>query len=1747
MHQLLHRFCASSFLHLQCFGFVINLLTFCHLILLVTLLWYFMHFSVPALRRIVLIRGRLCVWECKSPESVENKPQQFLQYFGESFIAKLVPHQHYWPPGSNVFKCNLFLGRSRALGKKRQNPTDLKFCCASVFLKCHFDRKVCGISVYPTMRHFHHFQCVKAFDFVVKQCASCLSFKVFAKQSFHPLRSHFDSTLGYPGEGPWTLASQNVGSLEKHGEILGTSYDAVAFQETRITSTNHLDLTNQARNHSKDLFCGPLMQKMPNGFPTWGGVATLTHSGTARPFVADDDITGHFHTLHATARFHAVWIAVSPNRKMLLVSLYCYTSAQQDTGRQQSNDHLFKILFEMLAQYGDIPIAIAGDFQAPPHAYLAVAAVIRKSLWFDPLMKWDEETEARPCTYCRSCKWNEADSIQSSIDGILLNKVAFSYLVDSEVIRLSSLQHAIIKLTFDWPTCKRLAPTWVPHAAFDLQKIKDINFRTCTAERLWNTKFRALCDASISGDELASIAHQFGIEILLESGAVWTAGSKQRGKMPEAQITDVDKGSNPSNDADSRSLGVLNKTLRRINDLMYKINHPLPTPHCQRISQKLWSKIRPLLEKLECDHLPHWPSHDQLVGFWEIVASHRDIKSKEIRKLRVSKWKACIQKSAASNCHDVFHHLRVKHDMPAHANLCDQNNQPIFHPQEALKFAKTQWDEIFSVDANPIPAQPISTVMADIVGDDFHKCELPQITEQKLFDAVQDRKSGASAGIDGWRTQEVKALPLRAFTPWAKLWNAIESQQMQFPRCLKQARLVMLPKPDAKSAQPIHRRLISLLNIFYLAYSRARFVDTISWQLKTFPKTVVGGIPGRKCTDVSHTIAIACELSHTQKQPVCGIKIDRQKCFDRVVPRIIVALGSILGLDPKFLKTWEQMYDGFQRHLTIGKFLGQEPLANCNGIAQGDTASVLAINILMTCWVKVVQRFTRVSHWVYIDDAYLLAKQEHIQDLKLAMDTTELFDSLTGQKTNLLKSGGWATSPRAKKLMMEFFPSLPLHDWFVVLGSQVKANQKGKSADVVTKAHYLRSLIADIGHLPISLAAKVKILCAKAIPKITFTPELNPWPRLTIQNLTALVVKSLWSNRPMWRSAELFYCVAGNPTRLHPEFASATCVIVNIISRCNTDPQFCKLWTELAAKGVKVISHGLLDAFVKATSLLGLQFSPPFCLQWRDFPSFQFQDHNPKSLRRFLRFVVVQQLFANALNCNRKDLLTKGTNILDIDLLPLGPRNGKPWFLRKWKLDETIAIGPSVGACPTADRLYQAKLCDSPACRFCGFEKETIGHLTSECPVIVSKLGVKPWDSDQPHLASHGLFEVPSWLLNIAKQPPEMSLPTFCIDSDDTTYLWIDGSVYNGNHLFSKALGASIVDQTGSCIFSDGWRELWASSYRAELRALRCATHIVSGSLVVTTDCKSLLSIWNTIISTGEVGFNLSFREEWLAICDKVGLQGTKLHLRWVKAHQFDVNSNKPFSTDQWLNHCADSSAKLAALHNLACTSQQVDAWKWNVYLHRSRLTKLTCLLQQNPVKSGQEQCEEQQAEQDQSSDSLSRHRTLMNRFVRWDWNLSRDQFSWRMNQSSIPKPKGWKFSDISWNETTSFFQGLQWRTGNTGLSVYELAFEFWLQKRFVPPCVSKNTEGMFQCIVDWLRHVLRCLVKTKISICPQSVTWMPRKCLYLSQTYPYGKWHGGRTYIGSEHMIQLATFISNLPNHGSNAAAWKVAISSLP
>ena len=55
-------------------------------------------------------------------------------------------------------------------------------------------------------------------------------------------------------------------------------------------------------------------------------------------------------------------------------------------------------------------------------------------------------------------------------------------------------------------------------------------------------------------------------------------------------------------------------------------------------------------------------------------------------------------------------------------------------------------------------------------------------------------------GVDGWRTAELQALPAIVFAPWVRMWNEIEDGSFRLPAIFQCARLVMLPKPDAKSS-----------------------------------------------------------------------------------------------------------------------------------------------------------------------------------------------------------------------------------------------------------------------------------------------------------------------------------------------------------------------------------------------------------------------------------------------------------------------------------------------------------------------------------------------------------------------------------------------------------------------------------------------------------------------------------------------------------------------------------------------------------------------------------------------------------------------------------------------------------------------------------------------------------------------------------------------------------------------------------
>ena len=129
--------------------------------------------------------------------------------------------------------------------------------------------------------------------------------------------------------------------------------------------------------------------------------------------------------------------------------------------------------------------------------------------------------------------------------------------------------------------------------------------------------------------------------------------------------------------------------------------------------------------------------------------------------------------------------------------------------------------------------------------------------------------------------------------------------------------------------------------------------------------------------------------------------------------------------------------------------------------------SVLGIyNLLMTAWCRLMSCFQDIQAFVFIDDAYLRTKLEHIDQLAAAIHATTLFDTLCGQAFHINKSCGWGACAKSRKRLKQKIPDLEIQDFVQVLGGHLKANARPHVLPASSKFHVVRSLINDTGYLP---------------------------------------------------------------------------------------------------------------------------------------------------------------------------------------------------------------------------------------------------------------------------------------------------------------------------------------------------------------------------------------------------------------------------------------------------------------------------------------------------------------------------------------------------------------------------------------------------------------------------------------------------------------------------------------------------------
>ena len=265
----------------------------------------------------------------------------------------------------------------------------------------------------------------------------------------------FDRTLGFPGEGPkWAIISANIDSFSTNANCLHWQADAFLLQEARIADSNMIDAQRKAALCNFHVFCSQPLQKVraSNGnyrIPS-GGTATCANREVAQLFDAKDDVSGVWPLLCSTARVTATWHQVSETVKLLAFNFYAIANAASERAKFERNNELLHQIFTVAAQYGDIPIVLAGDFQMEPGMYPSVQLALDHWGWADPLLQADEHgLITRPATFFQHNAATDADG-QSSIDGVLVNRTALTALLGMEVLLHQDRQHRPVCATFAW-------------------------------------------------------------------------------------------------------------------------------------------------------------------------------------------------------------------------------------------------------------------------------------------------------------------------------------------------------------------------------------------------------------------------------------------------------------------------------------------------------------------------------------------------------------------------------------------------------------------------------------------------------------------------------------------------------------------------------------------------------------------------------------------------------------------------------------------------------------------------------------------------------------------------------------------------------------------------------------------------------------------------------------------------------------------------------------------------------------------------------------------------------------------------------------------------------------------------------------------------------------------------------------------------------------------------------------------------
>ena len=258
------------------------------------------------------------------------------------------------------------------------------------------------------------------------------------------------------------------------------------------------------------------------------------------------------------------------------------------------------------------------------------------------------------------------------------------------------------------------------------------------------------------------------------------------------------------------------------------------------------------------------------------------------------------------------------------------------------------WSDLVTSLQNRIPpTEPLSIQWAD-----------PHIIEQ----TIRRMKPFRAVGIDGWRAEDLQALPFAAVEDFALVLARI------WP-----PRVILLAK-RTPALSITDGRPITILGYISRLTSKIVADQLLSQWAQTWPSAISGGLPFRGVQDITFLQQFQIEQAKKRTQPWRGFTLDLIKAFNLLPRRVLYHLLIHHGAPSEAIQFWFTNLRRLTRRLQVRNNVGPS-MSMTTGVPEGDSLSVCAMLVVSSAFYWTIHSPT-VFPYAYADNwSYLTTNQ----------------------------------------------------------------------------------------------------------------------------------------------------------------------------------------------------------------------------------------------------------------------------------------------------------------------------------------------------------------------------------------------------------------------------------------------------------------------------------------------------------------------------------------------------------------------------------------------------------------------------------------------------------------------------------------------------------------------------------------------------------------------------------------------------